>query len=72
VDAGFRCSRLGQSAVNIVGWMTLLTGAMILTGEYLCVEVAWRCMDYNTGLVGFTIMLLISGLIMIMIGTKDD
>ena len=72
MDTGFRRSRLGQSAVSIVGWMTLLMGGMILTGEYLCVEVAWHCLDYRTGYVTFAVVLLIAGLIMIMIGTKDD
>jgi hypothetical protein len=72
MDPGVCRSHLDKRAVNIVGWMTLLTDAMILTGEYLCVEVAWRCMDYNTGLVGFTIMLLIAGLAMILIGAEND
>jgi len=70
VDTGICRSHLDKRAVNIVGWMTVLMGTMVITGEYLCVEVAWRCMDYNTGYVSFAIMLLIAGLIMILIGAE--
>ena len=70
MDTGTNRSHLDKRAVSIVGWMTVLMGGMVLTGEYLCVEVAWRCMDYNTGYVSFAIMLLIAGLIMVLIGAQ--
>jgi hypothetical protein len=72
MDPGIYSSHLDKRAVNIVGWMTLLTGAMILTGEYLCVEVAWRCMDYNPGYVGLAVGLAITGLTMILTGARHD
>jgi hypothetical protein len=31
----------------ITGWMMMFVGLLVLAGEYLCVEVAWRCLDYN-------------------------
>ena len=70
MDSGVCRSHLDKRAVNLVGWMIVLMGGMVLTGEYLCVDVAWRCMDYNTGYVAFAIMLLIAGLIMVLIGAE--
>jgi hypothetical protein len=56
----------------IIGWGMIVQGLLLLAGEYLCVEVAWRCMDYNTEYVGLAVVLLIAGLIMIVIGANDD
>jgi hypothetical protein len=56
----------------ITGWMLMFAGAMLLTGEYLCVEVAWRCLNYNKIYVTFGGVLLGLGLIASLIGTTDD
>jgi len=56
----------------ITGWMLMFMGAMLLTGEYLCVEVAWRCLDYNRIYVTVGGVLLGLGLIMSLIGATDD
>jgi hypothetical protein len=56
----------------IIGWAMMLQGAMILAGEYLCVEVAWRCIDYNQFYVGLGVLLLGAGMIAVMIGANYD
>jgi hypothetical protein len=63
---------LGQPSVKLVGWMALLIGSMILAGEYLCVEVAWRCFDYNQFRTVLGALLLGSGGIAVMIGKNYD
>ena len=45
-----------------LGVMFMIMGGMLLTGEYLCVEVAWRCMDYNSGYVTVGMSMLLAGL----------
>ena len=50
----------------------IFAGAMLLTGEYLCVEVAWRCLDYNNWYVTFAMVLLSTGLIASLLGVTDD
>ena len=52
--------------------MLMFVGAMLLTGEYLCVEVAWRCLDYNMVYMSFAVVLLVTGLSMILIGARHD
>ena len=56
----------------ITGWIMMFVGVMLLTGEYLCVEVAWRCLDYNQYYVSFGMLLLGVGLIASLIGATDD
>ena len=56
----------------IVGWLMMFVGVMLLIGEYLCVEVAWRCLDYNTAYVTFGLLLLVLGLIGSLLGAIDD
>jgi hypothetical protein len=56
----------------ITGWMLMFVGLMLLTGEYLCVEVAWRCLDYNTIYVIVGGMFVVLGLIASLIGATDD
>lgn len=68
----FSCCDLGQPSVKIVGWMAMLIGSMILAGEYLCVEVAWRCFDYNQFRTVLGALLLGSGGIAVMIGKNYD
>jgi hypothetical protein len=52
--------------------MAMLIGSMILAGEYLCVEVAWRCFDYNQFRTVLGALLLGSGGIAVMIGKNYD
>ena len=72
MDSGVCRSHLDKRAVNIVGWMAMLFGGLMLTGEYLCVEVAWRCLDYDQFRTGLAVMLLTAGLITMLIGANDD
>ena len=55
----------------IIGAMMMVQGAMLLVGEYLCVEVAWRCLDYNQLYVGLGVLLFGTGMIAVMIGKHD-
>ncbi len=67
------CDRdMDKPALTITGWMAMLFGGMLLTGEYLCVEVAWRCMEYDQFRVGFAGLMLSVGMISTMIGINDD
>ena len=50
----------------------MFVGVMLLVGEYLCVEVAWRCLHYNQWYVTFAMLLLGTGLIMSLLGAIDD
>jgi hypothetical protein len=56
----------------IIGWAMIMQGLMLLAGEYLCVEVAWRCLDYNMVYMNFAVVLLITGLSMILTGARHD
>jgi len=56
----------------ILGWMLMFMGAMLLTGEILCVEVAWRCLDYNELYVSLGALLSSTGLIVAMMGVNND
>ena len=56
----------------ILGWIMMFVGMMLIVGEYLCVEVAWRCLDYNQYYVSFGMSLLGVGLIASLIGATDD
>ena len=50
----------------------MMFGTLLLIGEYLCVEVAWRCMEYDQFRMGFAILMLGAGMIAAMIGINDD
>jgi hypothetical protein len=52
--------------------MAMLFGGLMLVGEYLCVEVAWRCLDYDQFRVGLAVSMLGAGMIAAMIGTNND
>jgi hypothetical protein len=56
----------------ITGWMLMFVGAMLLIGEYLCVEVAWRCLDYNKTYVTVGGVFLGLGLIVSLLGTIEE
>jgi hypothetical protein len=55
----------------IIGVAMMLQGAMLLAGEYLCVEVAWRCLDYNQFYVGLGVLLFGTGMIAVMTEKYD-
>ena len=56
----------------ITGWMLMFVVSMLLTGEYLCVEVAWRCLDYNELYVSLGALLSGTGMIAAMMGVAND
>ena len=56
----------------INGWIMMFAGTMLLVGEYLCMEVAWRCLAYNQWYVTSAMLLLGAGLIATLIGATDD
>jgi hypothetical protein len=58
--------------MKIVGLLAMFQGIMLLIGEYLCVEVAWRCMDYNQLYTSLGALLLGIGMIAAMIGANHD
>jgi hypothetical protein len=53
--------------VCIAGLMMFM-GAMLFVGEWLCVNVAWKCMDYNQVVMGVSFALISSGLISLFMG----
>ena len=55
-----------------LGLMFTIMGGMLLTGEYLCVEVAWRCVDYNQFYTGLAVLLLGTGFVTTLIGANHD
>ncbi len=56
----------------IIGLCSMFFGTMLLAGEYLCVEVAWLCLDYNQFYTGLGALLVGTGLIITMIGANHD
>ena len=56
----------------ILGAAMMVQGLMLLVGEYLCVEVAWRCMDYNQIYTALGALLVGTGMIIIMLGAGND
>ena len=58
--------------MNIVGWSMMCVGAMLLAGEYLCVEVAWRCLDYNQLYIVFAALMVCTGLTFVLMRVRDD
>lgn len=44
--------------IHVISVLMALAGALILYGEWLCVEVAWRCLDYNEIKVGLGVALI--------------
>lgn len=53
--------------VCIAGLMMFM-GAMLFVGEWLCVNVAWKCMDYDQVVMGVSFALISSGLISLFMG----
>ena len=58
----FCTGHMDKSAVMALRLLLILPGAMLLIGEYLCVEVAWRCLGYNQPIVLLGTVLCVSGL----------
>ena len=56
----------------IIGWAMIVQGLLLLAGEYLCMEVAWRCLDYNSFYVGLGVLLSGAGMVAAMIGANND
>jgi len=57
--------------MSIIGMALMFQGMMLLIGEYLCVEVAWRCLDYNQFYTGLGALLAGTGLITTIIGAIE-
>ena len=55
-----------------LGVMFMIMGGMLLTGEYLCVEVAWRCVDYNQFYTGLGALFMGTGFVTALIGANHD
>ena len=51
-----------------LAFLMKFVGGMLIIGEWLCMEVAWRCMDYNPIILAVSITLLLSGLISLFMG----
>jgi len=56
----------------LVGLIMMFQGAMLLAGEYLCVEVAWRCINYNQFYVSLGMLLFGTGMIAAMVDVNHD
>lgn len=56
----------------IIGLALMFQGAMLLAGEYLCVEVAWRCVDYNQFYTGLGALFMGTGFVTALIGANHD
>jgi hypothetical protein len=54
-----------------LGWLMMLPGVLLLTGEYLCVEVAWQCFNYSSVVTTVGTLLVGVGLIAAMLGVDD-
>lgn len=50
------------------GVLSAMFGTMLGLGEWLCVEIAWRCIDYNITLIAISTSLVLSGLITLFMG----
>jgi len=53
--------------VCIAGLMMFM-GAILFVGEWLCVNVAWKCMDYDQVIMASSFTLILSGLISLFMG----
>jgi len=56
----------------IIGLSMIVQGLLLLAGEYLCVEVAWRCLHYNEIYVGLGALLFGTGMIAAIMGVNND
>ena len=55
-----------------LGLFMMVPGMMLLAGEYLCMEVAWHCIDYNQFYTGLGALLLGIGSITTIMGVNND
>lgn len=44
--------------------MSAVVGSLLLIGEWICVEVAWRCIEYSTWIVTTGVSLIIAAVVM--------
>jgi hypothetical protein len=51
--------------LKAAGSLAILLALLLFTGEWLCVNVAWRCTHYNWFMISFGTISLIIGLVMI-------
>lgn len=50
------------------GILLVMFGTMLGLGEWLCVEIAWKCMDYDLTLIAISTSFILSGLISLFMG----
>lgn len=58
--------------MRALGWLLMLAGSLLLTGEYLCVEVAWQCFNYDQFVMTLATLMLGTGFIATITDTSDD
>lgn len=58
--------------MHALGFLMIVAGTLLLTGEYLCVEVAWQCLHYDQFVVTLATLMMSTGFIATIIGIFDD
>ncbi len=58
--------------MRIIGAVLIVQGLMLLAGEYLCVETAMRCLDYNPIYTTLGAIAIGCGLIEIVLSSRYD
>lgn len=51
-----------------LAFLMKFVGGMLILGEWLCMEIAWRCANYNPVILASSIAMLIGGLIILLMG----
>lgn len=55
---------MGEFRGYLIAILMILLGGLLLAGEYLCVEVIWRCLDYRAAVLSIAFTFVIIGLIL--------
>lgn len=55
---------MGKFSDYLISFLLVLAGMLLLIGEWLCVEIAWKCLDYRAGIVSIGFTLIAVGLIL--------
>jgi len=58
--------------LRYAGFLTILFGILLLAGEYLCVETAMRCLNYNPIYTNLGAIAIGCGLIAVMLSSDYD
>jgi len=57
-----------KSDLVCLAFLMKFVGGMLILGEWLCMEIAWRCANYNPVILASSIAMLIGGLIILLMG----